>query len=181
MKRTLLGLAVTAVVLSGSAALADHVHSGCHGRPPAPIAPVPEQQGQYELRTVRKWVPGRSEQVWVPGRCFGHRRWQRCEQGRYVTRWIPGSFQDVQEYVWVQREERRWGVQPGQPEYRYDPYTQQYVPVVGAAVQPTGSYTVTSTGSSYGGVHVAAPVVSAEGSFDDGAAQVSAQLWFDPL
>jgi len=74
--------------------------------------------GRYELRTVNQWIEGRHERTWVaehcwekerPGRRHGHRRnhhrYHRtvtvCEPGHYESRWVPGYYQPVQQWVFV--------------------------------------------------------------------------------
>ena len=70
---------------------------------PAPTVAVPpaQQGGHYELRAVRRWVPGRYEQVWVPGTCAGYGYGRVCTQGSYQNVWRAGGYQDLQENVWV--------------------------------------------------------------------------------
>ena len=89
-----------------------HIHTGsCYH--PAPTPPPPEpprsrwprQRGRYELQTVRKWVPGHYEQVWVEQVCKykhkPHRYVTKCRGGYYEQRWVPGYYQTAQEWVWV--------------------------------------------------------------------------------
>lgn len=137
MNRTLIGLAVVAVALGATVARADwdddfehgaraiepnHVHRGCH-RPVAPPPQYTQQQGRYELQNVQRWVPGTSQQVWVPGECRMHRRWQRCSPGYYRTVWTQGHYETTQEWVWV-----AYGTSyQYQQQQQYQPqYQQQY-------------------------------------------------------
>lgn len=70
-----------------------------------PMPPPPARHGgRWEMRTTQQWVPGAVQQVWVPGQCYGspHRPWaQRCSQGQYVTQQLPGRYETVQQWVWV--------------------------------------------------------------------------------
>lgn len=93
----------------------------------APTMAVPPAQagGHYQVQLVRRWVPGRYEQVWVPGSCVGFGYARVCSQGQYQNVWRAGAYQDVQENVWV--------ADPPCHDYGYgtqqvDPYSQnQYV------------------------------------------------------
>ncbi|MCY1082402.1 hypothetical protein [Archangium lansingense] len=87
-----------------------HIHTGgCYH--PAPTPPPaqpprsnwPRQSGRYELQTVREFVPGRYEQVWVEQNCRyrPRRNVTKCEGGHYEQRWVAGYYQSVQEWVWV--------------------------------------------------------------------------------
>jgi len=53
----------------------------------------PRRGGHYELRTLRRWIPGHHVQVWVP-----RRHWRG---GHYVAQWVPGAYQAQQEWVWI--------------------------------------------------------------------------------
>lgn len=81
-----------------------HVHSSSCNHGPAP-AGRPSQAGQYELQTVKQWVPGRQEQVWVPERCVEkhkrHGRQIKCKGGYYDQRWIAGYYTTTEQWVWV--------------------------------------------------------------------------------
>ena len=68
-----------------------------------PPRPAPRPHGRYELHTVDVWVPGYSEQVWQEGHCKEHRRgkWRKCTDGHYVTRHVPGYYEQQQDWVWV--------------------------------------------------------------------------------
>lgn len=93
-----------------------HVHdSSCHHDAPPPQGvpvvvntPPPQPSGHYELRTVNQYVPGRYDQVWVPGSCiekrhgrWGHKVKQICNAGYYSQRWIPERYEQIQKWVWV--------------------------------------------------------------------------------
>jgi hypothetical protein len=79
---------------------------------------VQHRGGRYELQNVQRWVDGQYQQYWVEPRCrtvtrdrdhrHGHgRRWGRertktvCTEGYYATRFVPGHYETVQEWVWV--------------------------------------------------------------------------------
>jgi hypothetical protein len=124
-------LALFAALLAAPAALADrddrwhdddddrpdvrveaHVHSGrcAHGPEPRPHA----GPGRYEVRTVREWVPGYTERVWVPERCKSkhHGRVMRCRGGYYEDRVVEGYYAPREQWVWVpapHRHEGPWG------------------------------------------------------------------------
>jgi len=68
------------------------------------------RRGRWELQTFNRWVEGRYDQVWVPQQCqtannpgqWG--RWGRrvfCQPAHYESRWIPGRYEQVQQWVWV--------------------------------------------------------------------------------
>lgn len=57
--------------------------------------------GRWELQTVQRWVEGRMEQRWVEPVCYGRRHWRRCTEGGYQNVWVPGHYEDRQEWVWV--------------------------------------------------------------------------------
>lgn len=92
-----------------------------HGPQPTPPR---NQQGRYELRTVRQWVPGRYEQVWVPQRCnYKPRRGvTKCRDGHYDQRWVEGHYQNVEQWVWVPS---RWHRNSG-PEWSTSPASYSY-------------------------------------------------------
>ncbi|SET57510.1 hypothetical protein [Stigmatella erecta] len=78
------------------------------GRRPQP-APPANAQGRYELKSVKQWVPGYTEKVWVQRECrhSQHRRGERCEGGYYQQRQVPGHYETVEEWVWVPAPSRR--------------------------------------------------------------------------
>lgn len=103
-----------------------HAHNAdCrHGDvPPAPPSGVPAQTGRYELQTVQTWVPGRYEQVVIPGQCFtnqkGHHAKTACSPDRVENRWVEGYYQTTQQYVWVDYSNRY-------PQYHPSQYAQNY-------------------------------------------------------
>lgn len=71
--------------------------------PQPPRSSWPRQEGRYELETVRKWVPGHYERVWVERDCrYKPRRGEtKCKGGYYDERWVEGYYQSTQEWVWV--------------------------------------------------------------------------------
>jgi hypothetical protein len=125
-KMTLTSAALAMATLLPSAALADgpRISVGVNlppvsityrqgDLPPPPPQNVPQQTGRYELQTVSNYIPGRYEQVMVPGQCFTeyrgrHHRHARtvCTPDRYENRWVEGRYEQVQQWVWV--EYGRW-------------------------------------------------------------------------
>ncbi|MFP2928050.1 hypothetical protein ACLESO_23185 [Pyxidicoccus sp. 3LG] len=81
-----------------------HDDRGHGGYRPAP-RPPPQARGRYEMQTVNRWVEGRNERVWVPEVCqerYNRRsRVTKCTGGYYENRWVPGRYEQVQEWVWV--------------------------------------------------------------------------------
>jgi hypothetical protein len=79
-----------------------HTHGSSCNHGPAP-RPTHNQQGRYEIQLVKKFVPGRYEQVWVPEDCrYRPRRGvMKCTGGYYEQRWVPGRYEMVEEWVWV--------------------------------------------------------------------------------
>ncbi len=65
--------------------------------------PPSKSHGRYELKRVKKWVPGQYQQVWVANDCSNssHRYIRQCEGGSYQRRWVPGHYEMVEEWVWV--------------------------------------------------------------------------------
>ncbi len=68
------------------------------------------RRGRWELQTFNRWVEGRYDQVWVPEQCQTANnpgRWGRwggrvfCQPAHYESRWIPGRYEQVQQWVWV--------------------------------------------------------------------------------
>jgi hypothetical protein len=68
-----------------------------------PPPPPARQNGRYELRQVQKWVAGHYAQVWVGQDCSDQsRRYiRKCEPGHYEQRWVPGHYEQAEEWVWV--------------------------------------------------------------------------------
>jgi hypothetical protein len=113
LKQSLLALAASASLIAPTAAFADHDddrarwtehrHSGSCRHSPMPAPPPGSvHSGRYEIRTVQKWVEGRSVREWVPESCV-HKRHGRvkCRGGYYVDRWLPGHYEQVEKWVWV--------------------------------------------------------------------------------
>ena len=109
MKTNLIGLAVAATALTSFAAFADHDdwEPGCDHEASAVNvpAPAPRADGRYELRTTQRWVPERYEEVTVQ-QCRESHGWNRHFRRQVCypvtqTRLVPGSYQTVQEWVWV--------------------------------------------------------------------------------
>lgn len=122
-KLTLTSAALAFAALVPTAALADgphigvsvnfppvqvHAHtSNCHHGelPPAPPSGVPQQTGRYELQTVSHYVPGRYEEVVIPGVCHTrhkrHRTQTVCTHDRVERHWVEGRYEQVQQWVWV--------------------------------------------------------------------------------
>lgn len=91
--------------------LDDHRHA-----PPPPV--VRHGEGRYELRTVRQWVSGRYEEVWVPGVCRENRHGRvRCTSGYYDRRYVPGRYESVQQWVWVAPRDHDVPPRPPRPLY----------------------------------------------------------------
>ncbi|MDC0714824.1 hypothetical protein POL68_40625 [Stigmatella sp. ncwal1] len=113
--KTGLSLLALGAIFLGSAAQAGAPQASQHAASPAaqpqslrshrpqPTPPVNAQQGRYELKSVKKWVPGHTEKVWVQRECkpLRSRRGERCEGGFYQQRQVPGHYETVQEWVWV--------------------------------------------------------------------------------
>ena len=61
--------------------------------------------GRYELQVVNRWVEGYYQQVWVPEVCKEknrrHSRVTKCTGGFHEQQWVPGRYEQVQEWVWV--------------------------------------------------------------------------------
>lgn len=91
-----------------------HVHgSGCYHAPAPQPPPSSQPRGRYELRTVQQWVEGRWVRDWVPERCVykGRKRHKmKCTEGHYVDRWVPGYYDDVEQWVWVENTRPGWQV-----------------------------------------------------------------------
>lgn len=128
LKRYILSLAVGAGLLVPALALADgdrherrhrdhrhDSHCGHHATPVPPQPPMTSQPtGRYELRTVQKWVDGHYVRDWVPETCVykgKKRRKVKCTEGYYTDRFVPGHYQNVEEWVWVDYGRPRFGVQ----------------------------------------------------------------------
>ncbi len=118
-KHTLIGLVVSLSTLLPTAAFAHDF-----GPPPPPpgqgtfqvqvghtASGVTERHGRhgrYERRMVSRWVQGRYESVWVPETCEArgshhryHYRPKFCVAAHYEQRWVPGHYEQVQDWVWV--------------------------------------------------------------------------------
>jgi hypothetical protein len=136
-KNALTSAALAVAVLAPAVALADgphigvtvsvppvqmHVHSSSCHHDDAPPPPV-QRTGRYELQTSSQWVPGRYEQVVIPGQCFTkHKRHHTktvCSQDRYENRWVEGYYQQVEQWVWVDTGPQ-WRPEPQrQPQYGF--------------------------------------------------------------
>lgn len=102
MNRTLLGLAVVAVVVGATVARADDDdHEDCGPMPTYAPRGQSYNQGQYQLQTTQVWVPGQQQQVWVPGQCHHRGPFQLCTQGYYQTVVTEGRYESQQHWVWV--------------------------------------------------------------------------------
>jgi hypothetical protein len=120
VRRLIVSLLTLGAMAFPTAALADHPPPppGGHGwtqpRPPPP--PIPQNRGRYELRTVDRWVEGYYVSEWVPEQCIQVRRHGprhkrvRCEPGYDSQRWVPGHYQQVEEWVWVPAPRPQWHV-----------------------------------------------------------------------
>lgn len=84
-------------------------NSGSRYRNPRP-APPANQQGRYELKLVKKWIPARYEQAWIPQECkYKPRRNQtKCVGGYYEQKLVPGHYEQVEEWVWVPARGNGW-------------------------------------------------------------------------
>ncbi len=96
-----------------------HRGGGAHieVRVPRPPRPPGRSGGRYELHTVSRWVDGHYVKDWVPERCHEVRRRgprhkrMHCEGGYYTDRFVPGHYQQVEEWVWVPAPRRpHWQV-----------------------------------------------------------------------
>jgi len=93
------GIALGAMTLGGL--FAHHVQAYPPPPPrvvyyPPPPPPSPEYvPGHWE--TIREWVPGTWEKVWVPGH-YDH--WRHWVPGHYEERQTPGQY--VERRVWVE-------------------------------------------------------------------------------
>lgn len=96
------GIALGSVALLG---LLTHPHIAppprpqvLYSPPPQPYYPPPPPDytsGHWE--TIREWVPGAWERVWVPGY---HDRWGNWVAGHYEDRQTPGHY--IEKKVWVE-------------------------------------------------------------------------------
>ena len=99
-----------------------HIHTSNCRHTPEPVA-RPQDQGRYELQTVKRWVPGYEERVWVAEQCTttteyknkknngkgkkkGHSKQTTktttvCEPGHYETRQVAGYYVNEEQWVWV--------------------------------------------------------------------------------
>jgi hypothetical protein len=71
--------------------------------PPEPYDPPSYEYVPGHWETVREWVPGTWEKVWVPGH---YDRWGNWIAGHYVERKTPGRY--VERRVWVEGHYRRY-------------------------------------------------------------------------
>lgn len=125
-RNRIIGLILGAALFAPAAAFArDHGHRGDHERrerheryesrhdrydrhweyrdyrrvPPPP----PNARGSYQWQTVSTWVDGGWDQQYVPAGCeirpFTGR--QRCWEAHYDRRWVPGHYENIQQWVWV--------------------------------------------------------------------------------
>lgn len=112
LKKSLLSILASAALVAPAAAFAEHDewrdrdrdrhehrHSEYCEHRPAPR----DAHGRYELRTISNWVEGRWVRDYVPGKCVQRGRHGRvkCREGHYVDRWVPGYYEETQQWVWV--------------------------------------------------------------------------------
>lgn len=133
-KTTSLTLSAALVLASGIAA-ADGWHGAVSNAPlpppPPPVAVAPSYgpptappagtygPGHYELRTFERWVPGSTQQVWVPPSCPGQNtpgcaHTQFCVAGHYQAVQVAPRLETVRDWVWVtdftiRHHQHRWG------------------------------------------------------------------------
>lgn len=90
------GIALGTVALLG---LLTHPHMAPPPPPPVVYSPPPPRPeyipGHWE--TIREWVPGIWERVWIPGH---YDRWGNWIAGHYEERQTPGRY--VERRVWVE-------------------------------------------------------------------------------
>jgi hypothetical protein len=75
---------------------------GVYSPPIMPYCPPPQEYitpGHWE--TIREWVPGTWERVWIPG-YYDH--WKRWVPGHYEDRQTPGYYSDRR--VWIEEHYR---------------------------------------------------------------------------
>lgn len=120
MKTNLIAAAVAAATLTSFAAFADDCDhdDGFHStvafttHAAMPVSPA-GHAGRYELRDTQQFVPAHYEQVTVQQCRESRHGWRRNTRCFPVTesRYVPGAYQTVQEWVWV-------------PSYRPQQYSQ---------------------------------------------------------
>jgi hypothetical protein len=105
-------IALGALALGGFVAQQIYAHTpppAAYYPPPPPPQPEPyysRHQPEYvpgHWETVREWIPGTWEKVWVPGY---YDRWGNWVAGHYEERQTPG--QNVERRVWVEGHYRHY-------------------------------------------------------------------------
>jgi len=86
-----------------------HINAGYQGRHQRPVVnhcPPPVQQGYWETRYQRVWVPGPVRQIWVPEQYAVH--YDACGRAhQYLVR--PGYWDTIQEQgYWENRPTQVW-------------------------------------------------------------------------
>jgi hypothetical protein len=105
--RTLLSLALAALCFAPAAAFADGRFGHRATSPQVHVPPPPpvdsRAHGRYELRPVSQWVEGHWMQSWVPEQCvrMGRRGRLKCTPAHHTRQWVPGHYQQVEQWVWV--------------------------------------------------------------------------------
>ena len=110
MKTHLMAVAVAAMTLTSAAAFADDCDHDGQGSFHAAVAfnshptpPPATYDGHYELQSRQQFIAGHMES-YTTQQCRESRHgWRRQTQCWPVTqtRWVPGSYQTVQEWVFV--------------------------------------------------------------------------------
>lgn len=101
------GIALGALALGGL--IVHHLHAYpppphvVYSPPPEPYYPPPHEYVPGHWQTVREWVPGTWESVWVPGYYDRCGRWVA---GHYEERWTPGRY--IERRVWIEGHYRRY-------------------------------------------------------------------------
>ena len=95
------GIALGAVglgglILHGLSVLLPPPPVGVYSPPPEPYYPPQQEFVPGHWETIREWVPGTWERVWVPGH---YDRWGRWVVGHYEDRQTPGYY--AERRVWV--------------------------------------------------------------------------------
>lgn len=137
-KKTALAALMLATLLPAAAFAVEPPH-GASPVAPAPatataaIRPMPTDalarnrhgntygNGRYEMRSVQRWVEGSYRSVFVPRTCevvrrgaYRGRATEVCRGGGYQQQWVPGHYENVQDWVWVD------GGYPGNGPGRYN-------------------------------------------------------------